>query len=140
MINVLSLTADQINAAIASGEKGARARLCAGEGEAIVERLAEAAGIAGKAGLPVEKIKVYSDGGAVTKNYNKGYGGDTTVVKISAAGVSVTRSPARTVKGNNNGVRRFYISTEGPTDPLRGLARKAGLKCNSLGQILLVQG
>lgn len=138
--SIFSITAEQIETAIAAAESRAKARLCAGEGADIVIRIKEAAEVAKAAGLPVEKIEVYSDGGAVPNSYNKGMGGDATKVYVSASGVRAYRSAARKVAGGGSGVRRCYIQAGGPDDPNRALAKAAGLNLNSLGQILLVVG
>jgi len=136
---LLAITAEQIDAAIAAAEKRAKARTCAGEGKAIVERLAQAVEIARAAGLPAHLVALRSDGGAVSRNYNKGMGGDSTVVHVSASGVNAYRDRARTVAHGDNGIRYVYILHNGDTCPIRAKAKEAGLTLRT-GKIILVEG
>jgi len=136
---LLSFTAEQIDAAIAAAEKRAKARLCAGEGEAIAERIAEAVKIARRVGLPAHLVRLISDGGAVPNSYNKGMGGDATFVAVNADGIGASRDRARVVRGGGGGIRHAYIYHAGDACPMRALAKEAGLTLRT-GKIILVEG
>ena len=136
---LLAITAEQIDAAISAAEKRAKARTCAGEGEAIVERIVKAVEIARTAGLPAHLVALRSDGGAVPNSYNKGMGGESTVVHISASGVNAYRDRARRVSGGDSGIRYAYILHSGDACPMRKIAKAAGLTIRT-GKIILVEG
>ena len=136
---LLAITAEQIDGACRDAEKRARTRTCAGEGAAIVERLARAVEIARAAGLPAHLVALRSDGGAVSRNYNKGMGGDSTVVHVSASGVNAYRDRARTVAHGDNGIRYAYVLHNGDGCPIRAKAKEAGLTLRA-GKIILIEG
>ena len=134
LADLLAITPEQIDATVARVETRARARTCAEEGEDICALIREAVEIAQAAGLPPEKVEVYSDGGAVPNSYNKGMGGEMTRLIVNASGVHAERCRARQVAGGGRGIR--YCRMWG-TEAEKAAAQAAGLKRNSQGWIVL---